>query len=317
MNLFDRTEWSQKDIEDIIDNQLEESINIEFKSSGALIGGRETKTEMCKDISAFANSDGGLLFYGIEEKDHVASATSFIDGKMITKEWIENVFSSGIQRKIEGLRIYPIRFDNDISKTVYVLKIPVSANAPHQVESKRFYKRYNFQSVAMEEYEVRNIYLRRQQTSLEIKSIDFSCENFDRLVEHGIEKFIFFLHVIIENTGQFPAELYKVVLTIKNSEAMTISATEPVKFTRLGELWQVSSTNHPVLFPSEATTAFTIQVDIQYWGFDLKPESLACKASVFYPGGDDHETFNFTDQVNKLYDLVYKANNSTSKPDIS
>ena len=34
------------------------------------------KAEIAKDVSAFANSDGGIILYGIEEQEHKAHALS-------------------------------------------------------------------------------------------------------------------------------------------------------------------------------------------------------------------------------------------------
>src|SRR5690606_6095200 len=130
----------------------------EFKSAGALSKQESVKKEISKDISAFANSDGGIIFYGLDEKNHVASNVSFIDGNIFTKEWIENIVLSTIQPRIDDLKIIPIRFEDDILKSVYVVKIPKSNNSPHMNGDKKYYRRFNFQSVPMEEYEVKNLY---------------------------------------------------------------------------------------------------------------------------------------------------------------
>ncbi len=161
-DFFSKKEYTENDINDLI-GKSEESINLEFKSNGSLsidTSERKEKTRMdiSKDVSSFANSIGGKIIYGINEKDHVADSLSFIDGSKITKEWIEQVIQSNIQRRIDGLVIIPIRFGNDITKTVYIVKIPASNQAPHMERDNKYYKRQNFESVAMEEYEVRNMY---------------------------------------------------------------------------------------------------------------------------------------------------------------
>ena len=76
-------------IKSFINNEIEESIHIEFKSSGALSKKDNEKKEVSKDVSAFANSDGGIIIYGIEEKNHKANDFSFIDGNEYTKEWLK------------------------------------------------------------------------------------------------------------------------------------------------------------------------------------------------------------------------------------
>jgi hypothetical protein len=108
------------------------------------------------------------LIYGILEEDHKAASVSVVDGRKITKETLEQIVNSKIQRKIEGFLIEPVRFNKKIEETVYLLKIPRSYNAPHMTSDKRFYKRYNFQAVQMDEYEVRSLYNRQERTKLEL-----------------------------------------------------------------------------------------------------------------------------------------------------
>lgn len=163
--------YDEASILEIISNNLEESINLEFKSSGALSKNEKHKNEISKDISSFANSAGGVLVYGIEEEDHKASRLSYIDGNTITKEWLEQVIQTRIQRKILNIRIDPIRVEGKIDQSVYVVIIPESHNAPHMAHDNRYYKRFNFESVRMEEYEVRQLYSRQSKTELKIGDI--------------------------------------------------------------------------------------------------------------------------------------------------
>ncbi len=162
----------RNDIDQYISSLAEESINLEFKRGDALSD--KNKAEIAKDVSAFANSDGGVIIYGIEEKEHKASGLFFVNGFEFTKEWLEQVINSRIHRKITGLIIDPIRYDDKIEQSVYAVTIPRSVNAPHMVDGK-FYRRYNFQSIVMEEYEVRNLYMRQDKTELELVIPKFSA----------------------------------------------------------------------------------------------------------------------------------------------
>jgi len=170
-DLFRQTEYSWNDIEYLIKEAVEESIRLDFKSSGSLEKSDNKKREIGKDVSAFANSAGGLIVYGIKETNHKASELSFIDGDIYTKEWLEHVISEKVTPKIEGIKIYPIRKDNDISRSIYIVQIPQS-NRVHMNVDKKYYRRYNFESVAMEEYEVHNLYLRSSLVELDIAEVD-------------------------------------------------------------------------------------------------------------------------------------------------
>jgi predicted HTH transcriptional regulator len=53
----------------LVKNRVPENIHLEYKASAAL--SKAAKPEMAKDASAFANSDGGVLVYGIaEDQNH-------------------------------------------------------------------------------------------------------------------------------------------------------------------------------------------------------------------------------------------------------
>ena len=174
-NFFDKDEYSFDDVMSLINNNAEESINLDFKASEALDKVDGKKKEISKDVSAFANSDGGIIVYGIAEENHKANSVSFVDGDAYSKEWLEQIINSGIQRRIDGLKIYPIRKDGDIKQTIYIVKIPYSYDVPHINRDKKYYKRFNFESVPMEEYEVRQLYERKRKSKLLIAtySVDF------------------------------------------------------------------------------------------------------------------------------------------------
>lgn len=172
ITILDKEVIDENDIHNIIICKLEESISLEFKSALALnLKDDKVKAEFLKDVSAFANSAGGHIVYGIHEKNHRADSLSMIDGTIYTKEMIEQVIQTGIQRKIDGLLVKPVRVSGSINQSIYVISIPESALAPHMTVDKKFYKRYNFESVQMEEYEVRNLYNRKEKTKLVIDCI--------------------------------------------------------------------------------------------------------------------------------------------------
>lgn len=116
MDFFEKIEYTEKDLRELISSQAEESIHLDFKAAGALDKTNEKRAEIAKDVSAFANSDGGIIVYGITEENHVASNFSFIEGNEYTKEWLERVINDGIQRRVLGIQISPIRVNGDIKK---------------------------------------------------------------------------------------------------------------------------------------------------------------------------------------------------------
>ena len=60
---------TEADIMQYISEAAEESLYLEFKNGMAFkVKDEGLQNEIAKDISAFANADGGVLIYGIAEK---------------------------------------------------------------------------------------------------------------------------------------------------------------------------------------------------------------------------------------------------------
>lgn len=152
--------WDEARVQQYIDDAVEESLTLDYKAAGALSKQPKKKTEITKDVSAMANSDGGLIIYGLIETNHLPGSIDPINRQDFSKEWLEQVISN-IRPKIDGLVIHPVTIGNSNSDVVYVVEIPKSHTA-HQAMDKRYYKRFNFQSVMMDDYEIRDVMNRLQ-----------------------------------------------------------------------------------------------------------------------------------------------------------
>lgn len=151
-------EWTESDIQELIKNEIPESLHLDYKRIDSLQNKDKRKNEIAKDVSAFANSDGGVLIYGIiEENNKPLSHDNGVDPSKISREWLEQVINSRINRRIPEVRINQINLTEPKGNVIYVVEIPQSHLAPHMAFDNKYYKRFNFQSVAMEEYEVRDI----------------------------------------------------------------------------------------------------------------------------------------------------------------
>lgn len=171
-------QWNEEDILSLIQEGEKESLIMDYKECDALNRSDKKKNEISKDVSAFANSAGGTIIYGIIENGHVPIDLDIgYDPNDITKEWLEQVINSRIQRKIDGIKINQVELTNSRKgKVLYVVYIPQSNRAPHMASDKRFYKRYNFESVPMEEYEIRDVANRSQGPDIALNLSSDSLE---------------------------------------------------------------------------------------------------------------------------------------------
>jgi hypothetical protein len=163
-------EWDERDILSLIENRASESLTLEFKACDALTN-KEWKSELIKDVSAFANSAGGTLIYGIRESKKTHEAESIDEGYAVgevKKERIEQTIDSNIKRRIDGVRYNVVNLDHTRpGRFLFVIYVPQSARSPHMANHK-YYKRLEFESKAMEEYEVREKYGRKTFPSKDV-----------------------------------------------------------------------------------------------------------------------------------------------------
>ncbi|MGP8216593.1 MAG: helix-turn-helix domain-containing protein [Bacteroidia bacterium] len=260
---------NQSDIENLITSQAEESTYLEFKAAAALSKTDKTKTEITKDVSAFANADGGVLIYGIAEKEHKAATIDFIDGNTFTKEWLQQIIDQ-IQRKIPGLEIIPVRFNNEIQNTIYIVSIPRSNEGAHQASDRRFYKRRNFRNDMMEEYEIRESYNRTQKTELEILDPLISGNGHSD-IGAWMNDYTINLQFFVSNTGKVIENIYK--LEVRLPSQLLIGQFQP----EFGNCFDRHEGNHRIylfpqkseLYPEEKNSVSQAYFKLNAHGFSL------------------------------------------------
>jgi hypothetical protein len=192
---------------------VKESLHIEYKGSDSIDKRNDPKKlEMARDISAFANADGGQIIYGMKEnKDHEPDG---LDGGLDPREypeiWFEQVLQQHVTPKLVDVKPRHVPLSN--GRVAVVIDIPASRGDPHQVGG-RYYRRHNFNRLIMEHYEVRDAFRRSTTPDL------FVSLSFLKGVRHTVEfpvddeeSIPFNLIVQIENRSPQPA--FHVVLDI-------------------------------------------------------------------------------------------------------
>lgn len=159
MELSNSRRWTEDDLDALIKNKVRESVSLDYKRCASLQKNDPKKhDEISKDVSAFANSGGGIIVYGVEEDGHIPTKIdSGYNPAEVTKEWLEQVIQGNIRPRINDLHINQVllaRLHKD--RVAYVVSIPQGITA-HQASDRRYYKRLNFKSEAMYDHEIRDV----------------------------------------------------------------------------------------------------------------------------------------------------------------
>lgn len=177
------------EVQSFVTKKIPESLHLDYKQSEALKRG--DTTELTKDVSAFANSDGGCLIYGVIEEDHIPiGLDSGVDTSVIDREWLENILLARIQPRLDGLVIGVIALAG--TRAIICVAVPRTFRGPHQAEDKKYYKRFNFKSEPMEDYEARDV----RSRALDAPPL----VNIDLALRHG-----WLADLVVQNLGPVPA----------------------------------------------------------------------------------------------------------------
>lgn len=154
-----------EDIERLKSNKICESEILDYKEQ--LL----KDDELLKHVSAFANTQGGFLIFGVKEtgRGGYPKEISSVDKSLVNKERIEQVILSNVQPRL-NVKLQLIDHQ-DQSKVIIVIQIPDSYLKPHMKrQGDRFYKRHNFEALPMTELEVNDAYKTRFASYQEVES---------------------------------------------------------------------------------------------------------------------------------------------------
>jgi hypothetical protein len=204
---------NKTDLQRLVDESLEESLTLDYKDSRALSREGKAPEELCKDVTALANSAGGQLVYGIEEDKATKKPSRVDDGvtdPKITREWIEQTLNSRVQPRMNG--VTTTRIDMGNNQFGYVITVPQTQTGPHQAPDGKYYKRFDLQSVHMHDYEVRDI-MRRSTTPDLYTELWFDGrlkQHTPKIIEGRQFSETVMLHCVVLNRAHTPA--YHVVV---------------------------------------------------------------------------------------------------------
>lgn len=157
-------------VRNLIDTREPESIRLDYKEKLNLDKDSDRK-ELAKDVSSFANEQGGMVLYGVPEAREddlprpkpLAECGMELDAGLPGR--VEDILLSTLQPPFHALTIRVVDIEELRPKQLLLVYHPESYWKPHMVEGysdRRYYRRGEFRAVKMTEREVEAAYLARE-----------------------------------------------------------------------------------------------------------------------------------------------------------
>lgn len=172
-------DWTEKDLHDLLG--LPESFRLEFKSGELLSKSNDgVARDLAKEVSAFANSEGGVIVIGLKEdkpansKARVASA---VDGVKREFQWnverLQQLVEASVSPYLPGLRFkrIPLSSVDDGTRSAFVIVVPQGSTA-FQAKDCIYYGRSEFEAKALPDHEIRLRMMRGRAPSAELRVLD-------------------------------------------------------------------------------------------------------------------------------------------------
>lgn len=130
-NFYDN-EVTLEELQLLIVNKTSGKITIDYKLTLELDGDTQKK-EFLADVVSFANTNGGLLIYGMQEEAGIPVKLVGISSADfdIFKGQIESIIRDGIAPKLNGVIVVDVQVTEE--QKVIVIKVPQSWFSPHLV----------------------------------------------------------------------------------------------------------------------------------------------------------------------------------------
>ncbi len=160
-------EWTKECLEELVGRP--EGLYLEFKSTRLFETKDKAADTLTKGVSAFANSDGGVLVVGLEEKPGtqrhkvVARVSDGVSPALVSTTWLNQIIQDNISPMMPGLRVLPIALgdpklpiDHSEQQLAFVIEVPRNQRAV-QAKDGIFYQRQEDRSVPMRAHQIDDV----------------------------------------------------------------------------------------------------------------------------------------------------------------
>lgn len=148
-------------LERLLDHAVAECRTLEYKRDAPDFADRKAKHEFLADVTAFANGQGGDLFFGIDAPRGVPLALTGLtadDPDALLLRW-EAIVQDGCEPRLPGLQLRWIKIDE--ARGAVLIRIAASPVGPHRViaaGANRFYARRSAGKYELDTHELREAF---------------------------------------------------------------------------------------------------------------------------------------------------------------
>lgn len=140
---------------------------------------RACRDNLSKALSAFANSGGGTLVFGLRNPtaswqiDDGGVPLSGLKGRSSTREWLEDIIPESVDMPLVGFNVYVVTKDSVDSgiaegRGIFIIDIRDSEQAPHQANDNKYYARVGGKSRPINHKLVTDIFNRRRHPKMKL-----------------------------------------------------------------------------------------------------------------------------------------------------
>jgi hypothetical protein len=286
MNLHDHESISQ-----LVIGKLRQGKHLLFRSLEELQPGNEkSENKLATLLSAFANSGGGDLIFGIKKAR--ARAISF-EGKLtgnINPEWIYNLITSLIHPAPENWNVKIVEDPGKVWQ-VLILSVPRYNQRPYMAPDHKFYSISAGKMHILEEGDLRRLYQLAVTPGLGFIGI-INTHGIPMYNEGFPERICFWPKFLLRNHGSAPERFYKVELWIPTP--LTDSNYKPLQdyFARLeGEYSVFSIPGRNPVFQGETFTIAEAKLMLEHEAL-TSFMSGSVRIIVYHSGGTTEHTLS-------------------------
>lgn len=171
VELYDSIDLNK--IDEFMDSQREEDLHLDFKRLNEPRMDRDDRKNLAIALSGFANSDGGIIIWGIDARPNpeginCASGKIPIQPIRLAVSRLNEFTGSHVNPSVDGVIHKSIDCEDDSGFAVTL--IPSSDSTPHMAKGgeDRYYKRSGDRFIKMEHFEIEDMFGRRPKPILSL-----------------------------------------------------------------------------------------------------------------------------------------------------